>query len=55
MAQRCDVEELRQLSSMLMQSERYGTSVVKALRIHADGCRLERYQKAAVKTLAKTH
>jgi tight adherence protein C len=62
MAQRCDVEELRQLSSMLMQSERYGTSVVKALRIHADSCRLERYQnveemaqKAAVKILPKTN
>jgi tight adherence protein C len=61
LAERCDVEELRQLSSMLMQSERYGTSVVKALRIHADCCRLERYQnaeemaqKAAVKILFPT-
>jgi tight adherence protein C len=61
LAERCDVEELRQLSSMLIQSERYGTSVVKALRIHADCCRLERYQnaeemaqKAAVKILFPT-
>ena len=58
---RCDVEELRQLASMLMQSERFGTSVIKALKIFAESCRLERYQnaeeraqKAAVKILFPT-
>jgi tight adherence protein C len=58
---RCDLEELRQLGAMLLQSERFGTSVVKALRIYGDTCRQERQQyaeelaqKAAVKILFPT-
>jgi tight adherence protein C len=58
---RCEVDELRQLGSLLMQSERFGTSVVKSLRIHAETCRQERQQraeevaqKAAVKILFPT-
>ena len=30
----------------MQQTEKYGASVVKPLRIHADTCRQERYQKA---------
>ena len=59
--QRCDLEEVRNLASVLLQSERFGASVVKALRIHADSCRQERQQraeetaqKAAVKILFPT-
>ena len=58
---RTDLEELRNLASVIVQSERYGTSVVKALRIHADTLRQQRQQraeemaqKAAVKILFPT-
>lgn len=61
LAARSDLEELRNLASVLVQSERYGTSVVKALRIHADTLRQQRQQraeelaqKAAVKILFPT-
>jgi tight adherence protein C len=59
--ERCDLEELRNLASVLLQSERFGASVVKALRIHADTSRQERQQlaeelaqKAGVKILFPT-
>ncbi len=61
LAQRSDLEELRNLASVIVQSERFGTSVVKALRIHADTLRQQRQQraeelaqKAAVKILFPT-
>ncbi len=61
LAVRTDLEELRNLASVIVQSERFGTSVVKALRIHADTLRLQRQQraeelaqKAAVKILFPT-
>src|SRR5439155_20687801 len=60
-AGRCDLEEVRNLASVLLQSERFGAGVVKALRIHADTARQERQQraeevaqKAAVKILFPT-
>ncbi len=61
LAQRSDLEELRNLASVIVQSERFGTSVVKALRIHSDTLRQQRQQraeemaqKAAVKILFPT-
>lgn len=61
MAARTDLEEMRNLAAVIVQSERYGTSVVKALRIHADTLRVQRQQraeelaqKAAVKILFPT-
>jgi len=61
LALRADLEEMRHLAAVLVQSERYGTSVVRALRIHADTLRLHRQQraeelaqKAAVKILFPT-
>lgn len=61
MAARTDLEEMRNLASVIVQSERYGTSVVKALRIHAETLRIQRQQraeelaqKAAVKILFPT-
>lgn len=61
MASRTDLEEIRNLAAVIVQSERYGTSVVKALRIHADTLRVQRQQraeemaqKAAVKILFPT-
>ena len=58
---RSGLEEVRNLASVILQSERYGASSVKALRLHSDSCRLERQQhaeeraqKAAVKILFPT-
>jgi tight adherence protein C len=61
LAIRADLEEMRNLASVIIQSERFGTSIVKALRIHADTLRQQRQQraeeqaqKAAVKILFPT-
>ncbi len=48
-ADRADLEEARTLASVLLQNERYGASVARALRIHADTLRQERQQKAEEK------
>jgi tight adherence protein C len=55
---RCDLEEVRALASVLVQNERYGVSVAKTLRLHAETMRQQRQyraeelaQKAAVKIL----
>ncbi len=45
-ANRFDAEELRSLASVVSQAERFGASVVKAMRVHADTLRLKRYQWA---------
>jgi tight adherence protein C len=44
--ERCGLEDIRSLASVFLQTERYGASVAKALRIHADTCRQERQQQA---------
>jgi tight adherence protein C len=61
MADRADLEELRSLASVVAQSERFGASLVKALRVHAETLRHkrlqyaeERAQKAATKVLFPT-
>jgi tight adherence protein C len=46
---RCDLNEVRQLAAVVQQSERYGTSSVKALRLHSETCRVERQQRAEEK------
>lgn len=60
-ANRFDLAELRGLASVVLQAERFGASVVKALRVHADSLREKRLQnaeemaaKAAVKLLFPT-
>jgi tight adherence protein C len=61
MGERCGLEEVRDLASLILQAEFSGASVVKALRTHADCSRQERHerasetaQKAAVKVLFPT-
>jgi tight adherence protein C len=61
MGDRCGLADVRNLASILLQSERYGASLVKALRTHSDSWRQERQnqaeeiaQKAAVKILFPT-
>jgi tight adherence protein C len=45
-ADRCDLEEIRSLASVIIQTERFGASLVKALRVHAETLRVKRLQRA---------
>jgi tight adherence protein C len=49
LAERTGVEDLRSLSAMLIQTEIFGTSVARALRIHSDSMRIKRMQQAEEK------
>ena len=53
-ADRFGLEELRSLASVVIQAERYGASVVQALRIHAETLRLKRLQAAQEKAQTAT-
>src|SRR5262245_8066697 len=60
-AERSDLEEIRSLASVVVQAERYGASLVKALRVHAETLRVKRLhyaeemaQKASTKLLFPT-
>ena len=46
LAERTRVEDVRALVSMLVQTDRFGTSIAQALRSHADVCRTKRRQRA---------
>lgn len=46
MALRVNLEDLDGLISMLVQSDKFGTSLADALRIHADNTRIRRTQRA---------
>jgi tight adherence protein C len=55
-AQRTAVDSVRNLAAVLVQSEKFGTSVSKTLRIHADTLRTQRRQQVeeqAAKTTVK--
>lgn len=45
-AERCDLDEVRSLAAVVIQSERYGASLVKSLRVHAENLRVKRLQRA---------
>ncbi|MFZ0480847.1 MAG: type II secretion system F family protein [Terriglobales bacterium] len=56
LAARTGVEDVRALVGTLIQTDRFGTSVAQALRIHSDSLRTERRQRAeeqAAKTTVK--
>jgi tight adherence protein C len=56
MADRTGVDTLRNLVSMLVQTEQFGTSIAKMLRVHSDTLRTQRVQmveEAAAKTSVK--
>jgi tight adherence protein C len=56
LAQRTGVEEIKSLVAMLLQTERFGTSVAQSLRVHSDELRTKRRQRAeelAAKTTVK--
>jgi len=46
LAKRIDLEEVNSLVSLLIQTDRFGTSIAQALRTHSDAMRVKRYQKA---------
>ncbi len=46
LAERTGLSEVSSLVAMLIQTERFGTSVADALRVHADAMRVRRIQKA---------
>jgi tight adherence protein C len=53
---RTGVDEVKALAALLVQTDRFGTSVANALRVHADGTRVKRRQKLeeeAAKTSVK--
>lgn len=61
LADRFDVEELRSMAVLITQAERFGASLVRTLRIQADGLRLKRHlyaetqaQKAPLKLIFPT-
>ena len=56
LAARTGVDDVRSLVAVLIQTDRFGTSIAQALRIHSDALRTERRQRAeeqAAKTTIK--
>jgi tight adherence protein C len=56
LAERTDVDCVRNLTTMLIQAEQFGTSIAKTLRVHSDTLRTQRVQaveEAAAKTTIK--
>jgi tight adherence protein C len=56
LALRTGVDDVRALVAVLVQTDRFGTSIAKALRVHSDSLRVERRQRAeeaAAKTTIK--
>jgi len=56
LAARTGADDIRQLVATLVQTDRFGTSVAQALRVHSDSLRTERRQRAeeqAAKTSIK--
>ncbi len=53
-AERFDLEELRLLASVVMQSERFGASIANALRVQGDSLRTRRMQRAQEKAQTAT-
>ncbi len=46
LGERTGVDDLRSLTAMLIQTDRFGTSIAQALRVHADTLRTRRCQRA---------
>ena len=56
LALRTDVAEMKSLTAILIQAERFGTSIAQTVRTHADSMRIKRSQQAeerAAKTAVK--
>ncbi len=46
LAMRTGLEDVSSLVSLLVQTDKFGTSVAQALRVHSESMRMKRYQKA---------
>jgi tight adherence protein C len=46
LARRIDLEDVNSLVTLLIQTDRFGTSVSQALRVYSDALRTKRYQRA---------
>lgn len=46
LALRANLEDVTSLTTLLIQTERFGTSVAQALRVHSDSMRIKRSQRA---------
>jgi tight adherence protein C len=46
LARRTGLEDLKTLVAMLIQTERFGTSIAQSLRVHSDELRTKRRQRA---------
>jgi len=56
LAQRTGLDDIKALVAMLIQTDRFGTSIAQALRVHSDELRMKRRQRAeemAAKTTVK--
>ena len=49
LVQRTDLDDIRSLVALLIQTDRFGTSIGQALRVHSDSMRLNRRMKAEEK------
>lgn len=49
LSDRTGLDEMNSLVNVLIQAERFGASIAKALRVHSDGVRTRRMQKAEAK------
>ena len=49
LANRIDIEEVHNLTSLLAQTDRFGTSLAQSLRVYSDTFRTKRYMKAEEK------
>jgi tight adherence protein C len=46
LSERCGVDDLKSLVAMLIQADRFGTSISRAVRVYADSLRTKRRQRA---------
>jgi tight adherence protein C len=46
LARRTGLDDIKALVAMLVQTERFGTSIAQSLRVHSDDLRLKRRQRA---------
>ena len=46
LARRTGLDDLKSLAAMLIQTERFGTSIAQSLRVHSDDLRTKRRQRA---------
>ncbi len=56
MAERTDVDSVKNLVSIMVQTEQFGTSIAKMLRVHSESLRTQRVQmveEMAAKTTVK--